>query len=389
MIQPVTPVLAKGKKLRYIPDMTTNRNRRIVIWAMGLSLLLGLAGTSGFIPSVEAASSSASARIIKKLKKQIKTLKAQLAAVRSASTPPPFIEMVTVGNPGNAADAGNASEPGIYGAVAGTFLIGKFEVTNLQYVTFLNAVAALDTNGLFNPSMETNALGGIDQFGMSGSFRYAVRAGMGDKPVNFVSWVDAARFCNWLHNGRPGGAQGATTTEFGAYDLTNPGAIAGNTVTRLPGARFFLPTEDQWYKAAYHQPAAVGGDADGYWLYPTKSNDVPTVAAVNAIGEIEPDTANIANYNFGADWDSNGDETDENGNVTAVGSGGAGSASFYGAFDMCGNLFEWNEAVSSGSNRVLRGGSLDVPESFLRSSNRNEISPATEFPVIGFRVASP
>lgn len=213
---------------------------------------------------------------------------------------------------------------------------------------------------------------------------------MGDKPVNLVSWFDAARFCNWLHNGRPSGAQDAATTEAGAYDLTIPGAIAGNTVTRSPGARFFLPSEDQWYKAAYHQPTSAGGDVDGYWLYPTKSNDIPAVAAANAIGEIEPDTANIANYLQGADWDSDGNDVNENGNVTAAGSGGAGSAGFYGAFDMGGNVFEWNETVISGSFRGLRGASWNFFVDGLQSLFRFEnVSPGTESASSGFRVASP
>jgi len=357
-----------------------------------LAFAFSLPGPFSLVPDAAAASSSASARIIKKLKKQIASLKKQLAAAKA--TPAPFIEMVTVGNAGNAVDPsdGDSGTGGTqnFGAVAATFRIGKFEVTNAQYVAFLNAVAATDTNGLFSSSMETNARGGIDQFGTSGSFRYAVRAGMGDKPVNFVSWFDAVRFCNWLHHGRPSGLQSAGTTETGSYDLTIPGAIAGNTVTRSPGAKFFLPTEDQWYKAAYHQPESAGGDpADGYWLYPTKSNDIPTVAAVNAIGEIEPDTANIANYNTGADWDSNGDEVNENGNVTTVGSGGSGITSFYGAFDMGGNVFEWNEAVISGSFRGLRGGSWLDDEFNLRSSGRDNSLPDFGFDSFGFRVASP
>jgi formylglycine-generating enzyme len=362
---------------------------RTLTWFFLLGFAFSLPGPLSFVPDVEAASASASARIIKTLKKQIATLKKQLAAAKAAPTSTPFIEMVTVGNPGNAADAGNTSEPDVHGAVAATFRIGKFEVTNAQYATFLNVVAATDTNGLFSVSMETDVRGGIDQFGTSGSFGYAVRAGMGDKPVNFVSWIGAARFCNWLHNGRPSGLQSAGTTETGSYDLTIPGAIAGNTVTRSPGAKFFLPTQDQWYKAAYHQPTSAGGDTDGYWLYTTKSNDIPTVAAVNAIGEIEPDTANIANYNSGADWDSNGDESNENGNMAAVGSGGTGSAGFYGAFDMGGNMFEWNETVINSSFRGLRGGSWNNNEGSLRSSNRLSLNSDRELDNVGFRVASP
>ncbi len=376
------------KELSTLGSLIMNRHSatyRCIAFLLLFGFAFSLPGPLSLIPSVEAASASASARIIKKLKKQIKTLKVQLAA---ATAPAPFIEMVTVSHAGNAGDQDFGD--GHFGAVPYEYSIGKFEVTNSQYVAFLNAVAATDTNGLFNANMETNARGGIDQFGTSGSFRYAVRAGMSDKPVNLVSFWDCCRFCNWLHNGRPNGLQIAGTTETGSYDLTIPGAIAANTVTRLPGAKFFLPTEDQWYKAAYHQPTSVGGDpADGYWLYPTKSNDIPTEAAVNAIGEIEPDTANIANYNNGADWDSNGDEINENGHVTAVGSGGAGSASFYGAFDMGGNVWEWDEMVISGSFRGLRGGSWNNSELGLRSSFRPNSNPVLEFDSIGFRVASP
>ena len=30
-----------------------------------------------------------------------------------------------------------------------------------------------------------------------------------------------------------------------------------------------FPAKSEWYKAAYYQPAAQGGDTDNYWLYPT------------------------------------------------------------------------------------------------------------------------
>ncbi len=359
--------------------------RRILTLTLLFGLFFSLVGPLSVVPSVEAASASATRRIVKKLKKKIKKLTKQLAiARRPVIVPGPvsFIEMVTVGNAGNGTDAGNASEASVYGAVAETFQIGKYEVTNAQYAVFLNAVAATDAYGLFNTDMESNARGGIRQTGADGSYGYTAKSAMCDKPVTYVSWFDCARFCNWLHNGMATGAQDASTTEQGAYTLD--GETSGRLdITRNAGAKYWIPSEDEWYKAAYHQPSGDGGDTDDYWLYPTMSNGVPTEGMVNAFGEITNDTANIANHNGGADWNG------QDGNVTTVGSGGAGSASFYGAFDMGGNVWEWNDAVNSVSFRGLRGGSWLDFESFLRSSFRSSYDPGSEGSAIGFRVASP
>jgi len=238
---------------------------------------------------------------------------------------------------------------------------------------------------------------------MSPNFGYAPKAAMGDKPVNLVNFWDACRFCNWLHNGMPEGPQGAATTEFGAYDLTVQQKIDDNEVIRSAGAKFHLPTEDQWYKAAYHDPraAASGGlpGDDNYWHFPVRSDHqgIPAEGTVNAIGEIiNGDGSPIANYIYGADWDSNGDGTVDNGNVTTVGSGGPGSASFYGAFDMAGNVQEWNEVIlvdpldsGSGSFRGKRGGSWDDIFPFLSSPFRSYGGPGNQDEFSGFRVASP
>lgn len=288
------------------------------------------------------------------------------------------MEFVTVGDPGNGSDPGNTVDPNTYGAVADEFKIGKFEVTNAQYTAFLNAVAASDPNALYSTSMGTDPRGGITRLGASGSFTYTERANMAEKPVNYVSFWDACRFCNWLHNGQPVGAQTQFTTEDGAYDLTDPIAISNNTVPRKSGAKYFIPTENEWYKAAYFQPSAQGGDSDSYWLYPTGNNVVPTIATADAIGNIDNDTGNIANYDEGADWNG------KDGNVTTVGSGGPGSASHYGAFDMCGNVYEWNESLA-----FLRGGSYADISLVLQSSFRIATAPTFEFVRNGFRVASP
>jgi sulfatase modifying factor 1 len=283
--------------------------------------------------------------------------------------------------------ADTTGDPSSAGAVAYEYKIGKYEVTNAQYAQFLNAVAATDTNSLYNANMGGTARGGITQSDASPNFTYAVKANMGNKPVNYVNWYDCLRFCNWLHNGRRTGTQSTGTTEDGAYTLTGATSVAaGNDPThgangRNVGALFWLPSEDEWYKAAYHEP---GASSNSYWLYPTRNDSAPTIATADGAGSIDNDTANIANYFFGADWNG------QNGNVTTVGSGGTGGQSFYGAADMGGNVFEWNEQdFPPSGDRGLRGGSWDGSGSALQSSFRGNVNPANESDNSGFRVAGP
>lgn len=93
-------------------------------------------------------------------------------------------EWATVGNPNNAADSTT------YGSVGNTNRISKHEVTNNQYACFLDNVAATDSNNLYNSNM------GITQNGSSGSFTYSVNAGLGARPIYYVSYFDAMRFTN-------------------------------------------------------------------------------------------------------------------------------------------------------------------------------------------------
>ena len=113
------------------------------------------------------------------------------------------IDWVTVGDPGNTADTTT------YGAVADSFQIMKFEFQNSQYADFLNAVdpSGTNPNSVYSAGMGSNDRGGIgfDSLAGSGS-KYLIRTNMGDKPVNFVSWFDAARVANWLQNGQGSGS---------------------------------------------------------------------------------------------------------------------------------------------------------------------------------------
>ena len=298
-------------------------------------------------------------------------------AVTAASITMPT---VPVGNAGNAPDplTGN-----LYGAVSYDYHIGKYEVTNAQYAAFLNEKAQSDPLALYHTLMGIDARGGITRNGSDGSYTYTTKPNMGDKPVNYVSWYDAIRFTNWLHNG-----QGSGDTETGAYTLLGgtPTPSNGLSITRNAGAIWWLPSQDEWYKAAYHQPAAQGGDSDDYWLYPTGSNSAPTIAAADSVGDISNPGANVANYLSGADWNS------QNGNVTTVGSAGPLSESFYGTADQGGNVWEWNEALFEniffGSLRGVLGGSFFSLASALQFSGGLASSPTSEVHDFGFRVAT-
>jgi MYXO-CTERM domain-containing protein len=282
------------------------------------------------------------------------------------------IDFRTVGNAGNAGDPTNFGQ----GAVAHEYRIGAFEVTNGQYAEFLNSVAASDPRGLYNARMGSDPRGGIARSGTDGSFTYSVRPNMGNKPVNFVSFFDSARMANWLTNG-----QGSGSTESGVYTLS------GNTVSAITrdlsnSNQVFLPTTNEWFKAAYHQPASQGGDTDNYWKYATQSNDLPIVATATATGDIANPGRNVVNYGIGSDWNG------QNGNVTTVGS--AGNASFYGAFDMTGNVWEWNENSLFAGQRLQRGGSFfSVPSFGIRSEDWASSAGLFEDSDAGFRFASP
>lgn len=254
------------------------------------------------------------------------------ASVASATV---TIDFLTVGNPGNAGDPSAFGR----GAVAYEYRIGAFEVTNAQYAEFLNSVAASDPNGLFNPNMGTDPRAGITRSGTDGSFTYALKPNMGNKPVNYVSFFDAARMANWLTNG-----QGSGSTESGAYTLSGNTLVAITRNLSNPN-QVFLPTESEFIKAGYHQPASQGGDTDNFWRFATRSNSSPVVASATATGDIANPGPTTVNMNAGADWNG------QNGNLTTVGS--AGNSSFYGAFDMNGNIREWLETTSF--NQGFRG----------------------------------
>jgi formylglycine-generating enzyme len=280
----------------------------------------------------------------------------------------------TVGNPGNAADVAVMVDGTTgYGSVGYPYNIGKFEVTAGQYTAFLNAKAASDPYGLYNASMYSDAYGcQIQRLGNSGSYTYRVYADWVNRPVNYVSFWDAARFANWLNNGK-----GSGDTETGAYTLGGYNDNDGRTIARNSTATYFLPSEDEWYKAAYHDKNT--GLAATYFDYPTGSNIVPINTLVN------PDPGNHANFfqngcTIGSPmWRTLAGEFEN-------------SASTYGTFDQAGNVWEWTEGITYRNPnyvyRVLRGGSFADESDYMLASYRFRYFTMDEFRPIGFRVAS-
>ena len=247
------------------------------------------------------------------------------------------IDFVNIGNTGNAADTTG------YGAVPYEYRIGTYEISQ----------------------------DAIDKATASGMANVTAGAWTGSQPAANISWYKAAAFVNWLNT---------STGNQAAYNLTFSGSwsmalwsseqawtAGGENLYRNKDAFYFLPTLNEWYKAAYYIPG-------GYFLYPTANyNDVPTAVASGT-------DAGTAVYN----------------NATSVPAivDSAGGLSPYGTMGQGGNVWEWIESAQDGVNnspskrRLLCGGDWLGTEFTLRSSERASSGPTAESINLGFRVAS-
>lgn len=289
--------------------------------------------------------------------KSIRSPWLRLVAGCSLLTAPATAEVtfswVSVGDPGNACDS---QTWGCFGTVDYEYRMATHEVSNAQYAEFLNAKAASDPYGLYDENMGLGR-GGIVRSGSSGSYTYSTISGRDEMPVNFVTLFDAMRFVNWLHNG-----QGNGDTETGAY--TMPLSSLGLPNARNAGAWVFLPSNDEWHKAAYYD-AANGGFFD----YPAGTDDVISCSAPTLLSN----TANCANAV---------------GDFAPVGSY-AGSPSPSGTFDQGGNIREWTDTeLEDIETWFIRGGSYAFSAEFNRANRQDDDYPDFDNVAVGFRVAS-
>jgi formylglycine-generating enzyme required for sulfatase activity len=256
------------------------------------------------------------------------------------------LTFVTIG------DAGNAADTTGYGDVSYAYEISEFAITEDNIAEY-NADPVNSTRQITIDSRGT------------------------DKPASSVSWNEAARYVNWL-NIKEGIQPAYYFTTSGVNDditLWSSGEawqLGSENLYRHKDARYFLPSEDEWYKAAFYKGGSTNA---GYWLYPTGSDSAPTAVASGT-------TTGTAVY------DGQSGPAD----VTQ-----AGGLSPYGTMGQGGNLSELIESAYDSNNdspselRVFRGGSwgsADGPPHMLRSSNNNPVSTSGESPLVGLRVAS-
>ena len=249
------------------------------------------------------------------------------------------IDFVNIGNAGNAADTTT------YGAVPYDYRASIYEISQ-------NDITKATASGMANVT---------------------AGAWTGNQPAANITWYEAAAFVNFLNT---------STGNTAAYDLTFSNGSwsmalwssgqawteGGENLYRNKDAFYFLPSENEWYKAAYYNAAGTN-----YFLYPTASSSAPGSVASGT-------SAGTAVYNRGV-------------SVPAI-VDSAGGLSPYGTMGQGGNVFEWTESAFAGTNnsttedRAIRGGNYATAMNVLSSSDRYNLGPAAQFPGVGFHVAS-
>ncbi|MFM9956451.1 MAG: SUMF1/EgtB/PvdO family nonheme iron enzyme [Phycisphaerales bacterium] len=199
--------------------------------------------------------------------------------------PPDYgFQWATITHPGNAPyvqDRGPELPPLLYGGVNSTFRISKTEVAAREWLEFANAFVSQGDPFEIGQQVDSTTLQTVYGPGAV-PVRFLLIPGQATEriAVSEVSWFNAARYCNWLHNNKE---RTVAALEYGAYDLRgfNDGIAEDHAgpQPRLAGAKFFLPNKDEWVKAVHFDPNRNGSDQPGYWQYPYSSDTAPVVGA--------------------------------------------------------------------------------------------------------------
>jgi formylglycine-generating enzyme required for sulfatase activity len=273
------------------------------------------------------------------------------------------VNFVTVGNPGNGGDAGAGD--GRYRSPVGAGAVPypyRISVTAVPQEWIEKAKAM--------------GYGKLPEFGDSNQI-YQEYPLQGKQPAIWVSWIGAALFVNWLNTsqGFKPAYKFSYNTQYKAaipelWDVAESWQLGGVNRFRNKDAKYFLPSENEWYKAAYHKNDGVTAN---YWDYATGSNNPPSpVAGGTAVGSAVYASSNKTP----ADVDN------------------AGGLSPYGTMGQGGNTYEWVETsadranTNGGARRMTLGGQWQAQEPELRSDVVNVEDFGMRRPYTGFRIAA-
>lgn len=190
-------------------------------------------------------------------------------------------DWATIGALGNKGlDLGPADAPlRGRGSVDHRYRISKLEITTNQWMEFVNTFSTQgDEHRRFGEPLNWGAEVDPTYQGPGRQWRLRNVANAQRLPVSALTWREAAQYCNWLHNGKQSTFESLAT---GAYDTSTWGGNARDGFTdeerHLPGAKFWIPTMDEWLKAAYYDPNKNGTGDGGWWLHPNGS-DTPLIS---------------------------------------------------------------------------------------------------------------
>lgn len=308
------------------------------------------------------------------------------SVAQAAIDPNSGVDFVTIGAVGNAPyrTANPNYSVNNRGGVGYVYNIGKFEVTTAQWVEFFNAAYDRPANDRLLHLYIPNYWGAASTApNTPGGLRWTVPAGNEMRPVGGISWRIAAMYCNWLCNGK---STDRAAFMNGAYDVSTFGFTPGGTWTdqaaHNPGARYWIPTLDEWLKAAHYDPNKPNpdGTTGGWWQYGNSSDAPFTYGLPPLMGG--NGTANSGYWNPSPFSVPLGSYT--------------GVQSPWGLYDVAGGTAEWTESIRtllSGTKIRYVDGSFWSEDATSADINDQLLSVADDFPHIptyeyGLRIAS-